>query len=101
MASRGFHQALAAHWSAAPARRTDPGIAEAVERQTKAMRELSRRVFPEADVVADDAPALIETVRDQRRRQAAAPEAAAVRRTRQERAARASGRESLVVRKSA
>lgn len=64
----------------------DQGIAEAVERQTAAMRELSRRAFPEPDVVPDDAPAQIEQSRVQRRRQAAATEAAALRRARAERA---------------
>ncbi|MCD9145466.1 hypothetical protein [Streptomyces albireticuli] len=46
-----------------------------MEQQTKAMRELSRRAFPEPDVVLGDAPALIEAARAQRRRQAAAAEA--------------------------
>jgi hypothetical protein len=87
-APEGYHQALAAHQSAAPPSRIDPGIAEAVERQTRAMRELSRRAFPEPP---DDAPAAIETTRALRRRQAAATEAAALRRARQERAARKSG----------
>lgn len=64
----------------------DPAIAEAVERQTAAMRELSRRAFPEPDAVADDAPAPIEQARAQRRRQTAATEAAALRRTRAEKA---------------
>ncbi|MEU3520929.1 hypothetical protein ABZ770_37685 [Streptomyces sp. NPDC006654] len=31
------------------------------------MRELSRRAFPEPDAVLDDAPALIEDARAQRR----------------------------------
>ncbi|MGW1729110.1 hypothetical protein ACWCQK_40495 [Streptomyces sp. NPDC002306] len=48
----------------------DPAIAEAVERQTAAMRSLSRRAFPEPDVVSDDAPAPIENVRAKRRRAA-------------------------------
>ncbi|MCQ8772077.1 hypothetical protein [Streptomyces telluris] len=82
IASPGSHPALAAHRSATPAQRIDPGIAEAVERQAKAMRELSRRAFPEPDVVLDDAPALIEAARAQRRRPAAAAEAAALRRAR-------------------
>lgn len=56
MASSGFREALAAHQSAVPAQTLDPGITEAVERQTRAMRELSRRAFPEAEVVPDDAP---------------------------------------------
>ncbi|MFH9663585.1 hypothetical protein ACH4NF_35495 [Streptomyces sp. NPDC017248] len=62
----------------------DLGIAEAVERQTAAMRELSHQAFPEPDVVPDDAPAPIEQARAQRRRQAAATEAAALRRARAE-----------------
>jgi Protein of unknown function (DUF721). len=40
-ASPGYQQALTAHQAVAPARHVDPGIAEAVERQTRAMRELS------------------------------------------------------------
>ncbi|WP_019074364.1 DciA family protein [Streptomyces hokutonensis] len=87
-ASAGYHQALAAHQSAAPPSRIDPGIAEAVDRQTRRMRELSRRAFPEPP---DDAPTAIETARAERRRQAAATEAAARRRARQERADRQSG----------
>lgn len=43
------------------------------------------------NLVADDAPASIEATRAQRRRQAAATEAPAQRRARQERAARESG----------
>ncbi len=50
------------------------------------MRELSRRAFPEFDVVSDDAPAPIGQARAQRCRQAAATEAAALRRARAERA---------------
>ncbi|MFD3484951.1 DciA family protein [Streptomyces sp. NPDC058665] len=90
-ASPGFHQALAAHQSVVPAQRLDPGIAEAVERQTRAMRELSRRAFPKTAVAVDDAPAPIEATRAQRRRDAAATEAAALRRARAERAQRAAG----------
>ncbi|MFH8663075.1 hypothetical protein [Streptomyces afghaniensis] len=45
-------------------------IAQAVERQTAAMRELSRRAFPESDTVADDAPAMIEQAHVRRRRPA-------------------------------
>ncbi|MFG2987422.1 DUF721 domain-containing protein [Streptomyces sp. NPDC048258] len=87
-ACEGHRRALAAHQEVAPPRRVDPGIAEAVERQTAAMRELSRRAFPEADAVPDDAPAPIEQARAQRRRLAAATEAAALRRARAERAQR-------------
>lgn len=81
-ACEGYHRALAAHQKAAPTRREDPGIAEAVERQNSAMRELSRRAFPEPPAV----PAPIDQARVQRRRQAAATEAAALRRARAERA---------------
>ncbi|MGW5401380.1 DUF721 domain-containing protein [Streptomyces sp. NPDC003952] len=84
----GYRRAIEAHRQAAPPSRVDPGIAEAVERQTKAMRELSRRAFPEPDVVPDDAPAPIEQARLQRRRQAAVTEAAALRRARAEKAGR-------------
>ncbi|MBK3603288.1 MULTISPECIES: DciA family protein [unclassified Streptomyces] len=95
-ASDGYRRALAAHQEAAPPSRVDPHIAEAVERQTAAMRELSRRAFPEPDDVPDDAPAPIEQARAQRRRQAAATEAAALRRARAERAAREAGTAAAV-----
>lgn len=92
----GYRRAIEAHRQAAPPSRVDQGIAEAVERQTAAMRELSRRAFPEPDVVPDNAPTQIEQARIQRRRQAAATEAAALRRARQERAAWASGTAAAV-----
>jgi hypothetical protein len=60
---RAYRRTLAAHREAVPPRRVDQGIAEAVGRQTAAMRELSRRAFPEPDVVPDDAPAPIEVGR--------------------------------------
>ncbi|MFF3019710.1 DciA family protein [Streptomyces sp. NPDC057939] len=84
----GYRLAIEAHRQAAPPSRVDLGIAAAVERQTRAMRELSRRAFPEPDVLADDAPAPIEQARLQRRRQAAVTEAAALRRARAEKAGR-------------
>jgi hypothetical protein len=84
-----YRRAREAHRQAAPPSRVDPDIAEAAERQTAAMRELSRRAFP--GTVPDDGPAPIEVARAQRRRQAAATEAAALRRARQERAARETG----------
>ncbi|MEV6726642.1 DUF721 domain-containing protein [Streptomyces xanthochromogenes] len=87
-ASDGYRRALAAHQEVVRPPRADPGIAEAVERQTAAMRELSRRAFPEPDMVTDDAPAPIEQARLESRRQAAATEAAALRRARAERATR-------------
>ncbi|MEU4800477.1 DUF721 domain-containing protein [Streptomyces sp. NPDC023327] len=72
----GYRRAIEAHRQAARPSTVDPAIAGAVERQTTAMRELSRRAFPEPDVVPD-APASIEVSRAQRRRQAEATEAAA------------------------
>ncbi|GHE94665.1 hypothetical protein GCM10018772_18400 [Streptomyces fumanus] len=55
----GYRRAIMAHRQAVRPSRVDPAIAEAVDRQTAAMRELSRRAFPEPDVVADAAPASI------------------------------------------
>jgi hypothetical protein len=52
----GYRAALAAHQSVAPAQRVDPGLSEAVERQTRAMRELSRRAFPEPNTASDNQP---------------------------------------------
>ncbi|WP_331725007.1 DciA family protein [Streptomyces sp. NBC_00040] len=88
MAPPGFHRALTAHQAVPRAQHVSSGVTEAIERQNRAMRELSRRAFPEADVVPDDAPAPIEQARLQRRRQAAVTEAAALRRARAERAGR-------------
>ncbi|MFF8681138.1 hypothetical protein ACF07F_24800 [Streptomyces sp. NPDC015237] len=88
MGSAGFHQALAAHQAVVPPSRVDPSIAEAVERQTRAMRALSVQAFPEPEAAADDQLAPIEQARIERRRQAAATEAAALRRARAERVAR-------------
>lgn len=84
----GYRRAIEAHREAAVPSRVDPGIADAVERQNAAMRELSRRAFPEPPVVPDDAPAPIDQARLQRRRQAAVTEAAALRRARDEKAGR-------------
>ncbi|WP_405827369.1 DciA family protein [Streptomyces sp. NBC_00105] len=84
----GYRRAIEAHRAAAPPRQADSGIAEAVKRQSAAMRELSRRAFPEPEAVADDVSALIEAARAQRRRQAAATEAAALHRACAERAQR-------------
>jgi hypothetical protein len=101
MASEGYRQALAAHQAVAPARRVDPGIAEAVERQTRAMRELSRRAFPEPEVSSQEQPAPIEVVRIQRRREANATHAAALRRARAEREGRADAQPSAVMQRTA
>ncbi|MFC8009274.1 DciA family protein [Streptomyces cinereoruber] len=88
----GYRRAVEAHRQAARPSLADPAIAEAVERQAAAMRGLSRRAFPEADVVVPgDAPAPIEQARAGRRRQADASHAAAVRRARAERAAKEAG----------
>ncbi|MYU23529.1 hypothetical protein [Streptomyces sp. SID8352] len=84
----GYRRAIEAHRQAAPPSRVDPGIAEAVERQTRAMRELSRRAFPEPEVPSDDQPAWVGTARIQRRRESEATRALALRRARAERAAR-------------
>ncbi|MFB7852423.1 hypothetical protein ACFC34_36155 [Streptomyces sp. NPDC056053] len=77
---------------APPGRSAVPGIAQAVERQNRAMRELSHRAFPEPPAVPDGVSAPIEqAARMQRRRQAAATEAAVLRRARAQRAARTQG----------
>ncbi|GAA3381212.1 hypothetical protein GCM10020367_71600 [Streptomyces sannanensis] len=81
-ASSGYKEALAVHRAVTLPSRIDASITEAVERQTAAMRALSRQAFPEPD----DAPAPIETALAQRRRQASASHAAALRRARAERA---------------
>ncbi|MCY0955044.1 DciA family protein [Streptomyces sp. H27-S2] len=88
-ACEGYRRALAAHQKAAPPRRMDPGIAQAVQRQNTVLRELSRRAFPETDAVApDDAPTQFDAARSERRRQAEVSRAAALRRARAERAQR-------------
>ena len=88
LAGDGYHRALTAHQRAAPPRLADPAITAAVARQTRAMRELSRRASPEPDVSSNDQPASIEVTRAQRRRQAAATEAAALCRAHAEKAGR-------------
>ncbi|MDX3403409.1 DciA family protein [Streptomyces sp. ME01-18h] len=88
MAPPGFHRALAAHQAVPRAQHVSSGVTEAIERQNRAMRELSRRAFPEPDAAPDDAPASMNDARLQRRRQAAATEAAALRRARAEKAGR-------------
>ncbi|MFI5808426.1 DUF721 domain-containing protein [Streptomyces sp. NPDC051561] len=74
----GYRQAIEAHRAAAPPSREDPAIAQAVKRQTAAMRALSTRAFPEPT------PS-IGTARGRRRREAEATHAMAVRRARAER----------------
>lgn len=94
-ASPGYHEALAAHQAVTPAPRVDAGIAEAVERQTRAMRELSRRAFPEPEA-ADDQPAPIAAAHFHHRRESEATRALALRRARAERAARETGAAAAV-----
>ncbi|MFF9818964.1 DciA family protein [Streptomyces sp. NPDC014006] len=89
MASDGYRQALAAHQAPRPDRHVDLAIAEAIESQTRALRELSASAFPET-AAADDQPAPIEAARLQRRREADAAHALALRRARKDRAERAS-----------
>lgn len=89
MACDGYHQALAAAHAARPARHVDPAIAAAIESQTRALRELSQRAFP--DPPPGEQPSPIETARARRRRQVAATQTAALRRARAERAARQAG----------
>ncbi|MFD5473379.1 DciA family protein [Streptomyces sp. NPDC127105] len=95
-ASDGYRRALAAHQEAAPPSRVDSAIAEAAERQTAAMQELSLRAFPEPEPAADDQPAPIEQARIERRRQADVSHAAALRQARAERAAREAGTAAAV-----
>ncbi|MFD4508944.1 hypothetical protein [Streptomyces sp. NPDC058457] len=58
-----YHRALAEHRQTAPPRLVDQDIVMAVERQTKGMRELSARAFPEPESVLDEELASIETAR--------------------------------------
>ncbi|MEV5432739.1 DciA family protein [Streptomyces sp. NPDC052701] len=83
MACEGYHQALTAHQAARPDRHVDPAIAEAIESQTRALRQLSRHAFPDPD--PGDQPSPIEAAQAQHRRQTAATEAAALHRARTER----------------
>ncbi|MEU9413244.1 DUF721 domain-containing protein [Streptomyces sp. NPDC048281] len=80
-ASDGYHQALAAHRAARPERHVDPAIAEAIESQTRALREQSRRAFPDPDPV--------EIAQAERRRDAKIRDVQVLRRARAERAQRA------------
>jgi hypothetical protein len=85
-ASDGYHQALAEHQAARPERHVDQAIAEAIEAQTRGLRELSQRAFPDPE---PDDPNAIETTRARRRREANATHALALRRAHTERAQRA------------
>lgn len=96
-ASPGYKEALAAHQAVASPSRIDPSIAGAVERQTRAMCQLSRRAFPESETPSDDQPAPIETARLQRRRESEAARILALRRARAERTARQAGTSDVAV----
>lgn len=85
-ACEGYRQALAAHQNARPASRVDPAIAEAFERQNRALRELSAQAFPETQPPSADQPTTIDTARAQRRRESDATRALALRRARAEQA---------------
>ena len=85
MAAPGFHRALAAAQAVEPTQRIDPDISEAIERQTRAMRELSRRAFPDRGEAVGE-PTQIDAPFVQRRREAEAIREKAVRRARAERA---------------
>jgi hypothetical protein len=87
-ASPGYKEALAGHQAVVSPGLIDPSIADAVERQTRAMRQLSRRAFRESETPSDDQPAPIEAARRQRRRGSEATRALALRRAWAERAAR-------------
>ncbi|MFJ7209488.1 DUF721 domain-containing protein [Streptomyces sp. NPDC098789] len=84
----GYRRAIEAHRAAAASSLIDTGIAEAAERQNRALRELSRQAFPEPDVAPADALSPIDGAVLQRRREFTATEAAALHRARAERAQR-------------
>ncbi|MFD5098920.1 DciA family protein [Streptomyces albidochromogenes] len=91
MAPPGFHRPPTAHQAVPRVQHVSSGVTEAIERQNRAMRELSRRAFPDPEPDPDGGPSPLETARAQRRREADASHAAALRLARQERAARAAG----------
>ncbi|MFJ6054717.1 DciA family protein [Streptomyces sp. NPDC092307] len=85
-AAAGYRRALEAHQQAHMRRQPDPAIAEAAKRQTRVLRELSQRVFPDPQELADEHPAPIDTAVIQRRRAAEAVRLRALHRARAERA---------------
>ncbi|MGW2514154.1 hypothetical protein ACWC0A_33180 [Streptomyces scopuliridis] len=89
----GYRRAIETHRQAVPVSRVDQGIAAAVERQTAAMRELSRRAFPEPEATPGHAPASIKQTHVQRRRLAAVTEATALRRAHAQRPPAHKGRQ--------
>ncbi|WP_229888141.1 DUF721 domain-containing protein [Streptomyces olivaceoviridis] len=87
-ASDGYSRALAAlaaHQAVAPPHRVDSAIADAVARQTAAMRALSARAFPETGV-PDGQSAPLEMARAQYSQAAETSRRTALRRSRWERA---------------
>lgn len=95
-ASAGYKEALAVHQAVASSPRTDLSIAEAAERQTRAMRQLSRRAFPEPEASSGNQSALIEAARLQRRRESEATRVLALRRARAERSGLPGGTSAVV-----
>ncbi|MEW2467904.1 DciA family protein [Streptomyces sp. NPDC046994] len=88
--TRGYRRALEAFPREALPRRDDAAITQAAERQSRALRELSKRAFGEDDQTVDAARATpIVDAQAERRRTAAAVHATALRRARKERAERA------------
>ncbi|MFD3781598.1 DciA family protein [Streptomyces sp. NPDC058612] len=85
-AAAGYHRALEAHQQVHTQRQPDPAIAAAVERQSRVLREASRRAFPESEAARDDQPAPIDSALAQRRRDAEAVRQSALNRTQAERA---------------
>ncbi|MFD9572654.1 DciA family protein [Streptomyces sp. NPDC059982] len=85
-AAAGYRRALEAHQQVHTQRPADPAIAAAVERQSRVLREASRRAFPEREAARDDQPAPIDAVRAQRRRDAETVRRSALHRARGERA---------------
>jgi type IV secretory pathway VirB10-like protein len=83
----GYRRAIEAHRQAARTSRVDPAVAEAVQRQTAAMRALSRRAFPEPEDSPGEAPASAQDPHRPSRQEAEASRRAALRRARSERAA--------------
>ncbi|MFE5519830.1 DciA family protein [Streptomyces virginiae] len=85
-AAAGYRRALEAHQQVHTQRQADPAIAAAVERQSRVLREASRRAFLEQEAAHDDQPAPIDAVLAQRRRDAEAVRRSALHRARAERA---------------
>ncbi|MEV5141778.1 DUF721 domain-containing protein [Streptomyces syringium] len=87
-ACEGYRRTLAAHRAARPDSRVNPPIAQAVERQNRALREQSRLAFPETVTTLDGHPTSIEATGVRHRRETDSAHVLALRRARAERAAR-------------